>query len=278
MIDPNWVKDMLKFSTFQNTTKVMNPTLSQPLLDLQQVSYIENGKILLEDIQLKLNRGEIVSIIGPNGAGKTTLVKIALGLLHATGGKVHRKADLRIGYMPQKLHIDPNFPLTARRFLTLGQSTIGTPIFNEIIKVVGIELILDSQLRSLSGGEFQRVLLARALLREPELLVLDEPAQGVDLMGQCELYDLILRMREKLQCGILLVSHDLNVVMAQTDIVVCLNQHICCQGRPEDVSKDPAFTLLFGDVTRNLALYTHHHDHEHDIKGHIVKPSKDPSE
>lgn len=247
----------------------MDPTLSLSLIDVQHVTYCEGEKILLENIQLRLNVGQIVSIVGPNGAGKTTLVKLALGLLIPVAGRVVRREGLRIGYMPQRLHIDPHFPLTARRFLALGQ-VMKTSI-QVIAKEVGIEHVLDVQLTSLSGGEFQRVLLARALLREPELLVLDEPAQGIDLAGQGELYDLILKIRDRYQCGVLLVSHDLNVVMAQTDIVVCLNQHICCQGHPEQVSQDPAFAELFGEIAHNLAVYTHHHDHQHDMGGHVKK-------
>lgn len=260
---------MLKFTTFTGIIKVMDPTPSSPLIDVQHVTYREGEKTLLEDIHLTLSGGEIVSVVGPNGAGKTTLVKLVLDLLTPTTGRVVRRKGLRIGYMPQRLHIDPNFPLTARRFLALGQ-TAGAST-QAISKEVGIERVLDSALTSLSGGEFQRVLLARALLRKPELLVLDEPAQGVDLTGQGELYDLILRIRDSYHCGVLLVSHDLNVVMAQTDIVVCLNQHICCQGRPEHVSQDPAFTALFGETADNLAVYTHHHDHQHDVGGHVKK-------
>ena len=271
---------MVKSITFVILKKVMNPTIS-PLIDIQDVTLRIQGKLLLENIQLTIRSGEIVSIVGPNGAGKTTLVKLALGLILPTEGKVSRRTNLRIGYMPQRLHIDPNFPLTVERFLTLGNRTPkikSETSIESVVKEVGIKSILESSLRSLSGGEFQRVLLARALLREPELLVLDEPAQGIDLMGQAELYDLILRIKQRYQCGVLLVSHDLNVVMAQTEVVVCLNQHICCQGHPEQVSQDPAFMALFGEVAQNLAIYTHRHDHHHDMKGQVMKSSKDDHE
>lgn len=259
---------MVKSSTFVGMIKVMSPTPTQSLIDVKNASFSESGRLILQDIQLTLHQGEIVSVVGPNGAGKTTLVKMMVGLLTPTQGSIYRKTNLTIGYMPQRIHIDPIFPLTARRFLSLGQTR--API-EEIVREVGIGNVLESPLRALSGGELQRVLLARALLRQPELLVLDEPAQGVDLMGQGELYDLIARIRERYGCGILLVSHDLNVVMAQTDIVVCLNQHVCCKGHPEQVSQDPAFTALFGEIARNLAIYTHRHDHQHDVKGHVKK-------
>lgn len=258
---------MVEFTTLYLRIKVMKPTPF--LIDVQHVTYREGSRVLLEDIHLSLSRGQIVSIVGPNGAGKTTLLKLVLGLLTPSAGKVVRKTGLRIGYMPQRLHIDPNFPLTVRRFLALGQTTGAST--SAIINEVGIERVLENPLTALSGGEFQRTLLARALLREPELLVLDEPAQGVDLAGQGELYDLILKIRDRYQCGVLLVSHDLNVVMAQTDVVVCLNQHVCCQGHPEQVSQDPAFAALFGDAAHHLAVYTHHHDHQHDVGGHIKK-------
>lgn len=250
----------------------MSPTISQPLVQLEQVSLTLGKRQILKEVNLTLRPGKIVSIIGPNGAGKTSLLKVMLGLIQPTSGKVTLSRDLRIGYMPQRLHIDPIFPLTVRRFLQLGQTQL--PL-QSILEEVGVVHVMDSPLQAISGGELQRVLLARALLRQPQLLVLDEPAQGVDLIGQSELYDLIARIRDLHDCAILLVSHDLNVVMAQTDIVVCLNQHVCCSGNPEKVSRDPAFTALFGNVVQNLALYTHHHDHHHHVQGHIVKSDKD---
>jgi len=254
--------------------KVMSPTPSDPLIQVQHATYREGGRLILEDIHLTLNKGEIVSVIGPNGAGKTTLIKMMIGLLAPTEGHIERKASLKIGYMPQHIHIDPIFPLTVLRFLSLGQIA---PI-DGVIHEVGIDALLAKPLQALSGGEMQRVLLARALLRQPELLVLDEPAQGVDLIGQGELYDLIARIRDRYGCGILLVSHDLNVVMAQTDIVVCLNQHVCCKGHPEQVSQDPAFTALFGAIAGNLAIYTHRHDHHHGVGHKIKHTSEDEGE
>jgi zinc transport system ATP-binding protein len=257
---------MIKSSTFILFLKVMSPTLPvpTPLVRLENVFFIQHQKPILSDIHLALIPGKIVSIIGPNGAGKTTLAKMMLGLVLPTKGKVTRAPGLKVGYMPQRVQIDPLFPLTVKRFLQLGQTHAQIEV---MLQEVGVPGILHQPLSVLSGGELQRVLLARALLREPELLVLDEPAQGVDLMGQGELYDLISAVRDRLRCAILLISHDLNMVMAQTDIVVCLNRHICCSGHPDKVSRDPAFTALFGNMARSLAFYTHRHDHTHEVQG-----------
>lgn len=254
--------------------EVMSQTIMpDSLIEASEVSYREGTKLILEDISLTLKTGQIVSIVGPNGAGKTTLLKILLGLIKPSHGKVRTVPNLRIGYMPQRLQVDPLFPLTVKRFLQLGQIKVQ---LEQTLAEVGVkEQILDNPLYTLSGGELQRVLLARALLRQPQLLVLDEPAQGVDLLGQGEFYDLIAKIRSRQGCAILLVSHDLNVVMAQTDIVVCLNQHVCCSGHPEKVSKDPAFTALFGHVAQNLAFYTHRHDHHHDVHGEVVESHQD---
>jgi len=251
----------------------MSPTPT-PLIEVNQVSLLDGSRSLLQDISLTLQANQIVSLVGPNGAGKTSLVKVILGLTLPTTGKVTRRAGLRVGYMPQKILIEPLFPLTVQGFLQLGQ-TCSKPTLQAILEEVGVTHVLQQPLRSVSGGEFQRVLLARALLRQPELLVLDEPAQGVDLIGQGELYDLIAKVRERYHCGILLVSHDLNMVMAQTDIVVCLNQHICCSGHPDKVSRDPAFAALFGKTAQAVAFYTHRHDHHHDVHGQVVTQDKD---
>jgi len=248
----------------------------QPLVAVKQISWVENGRQILEEVSLKILPREIVSIVGPNGAGKTTLVKIVVGLIKPTSGQVSLLPDLRIGYMPQRLTIEPLFPLTVQRFLQLGL-TVSLEKIHAMLKEVGVFHVLKSPLQSISGGEFQRVLLARALLREPQLLVLDEPAQGVDLIGQGELYDLIAQVRDKFGCAILLVSHDLNVVMGKTDIVVCLNQHVCCSGHPEEISRDPAFMALFGKAAQGLAIYTHRHDHAHDVHGAVVAGKKDHS-
>jgi zinc transport system ATP-binding protein len=233
------------------------------ILELTDVDLVRGRGQLLQQVSLKVGRGEILTIIGPNGAGKTTLVRVALGLLEPTSGRVRRQPGIRIGYMPQRLHIDPTFPLTVKRFLSMagkGRSDMVLPLLEE----VGAARVLNSPLREISGGELQRVLLARALMSGPDLLVLDEPVQGVDVHGQVELYQLITRIRDERRCAVLMVSHDLHFVMAATDRVLCLNRHICCSGTPEVVTSDPAYLELFGPLAvQNLAVYTHDKNHRH---------------
>lgn len=225
---------------------------------------------VLQDVTLELQEGQLMTLIGPNGAGKTTLVRIVLGLLQPHTGTLYRAPGLRIGYMPQKLFIEPTLPLTVRRFLQLAAPRQKRDV-EPLLEEVRIVHLLDQQVSALSGGEMQRVLLARALSQSPQLLVLDEPAQGVDVSGQVELYKLINNIRDSHGCGVLMVSHDLHLVMATTDEVICLNQHICCHGKPEHVSSDPAYLALFGQQqAQTLAVYTHHHNHSHDITGGIV--------
>ncbi len=243
--------------------------MSDALVRLSGVGVRYAGQAVLEDVQLSVKPGEIVTLIGPNGAGKTTLVRAVLGLLTPDNGEVWRRPRLRIGYMPQKLQVDATLPLTVLRFLRLVPGVDRARALAALGEV-GAEQVIDSPLQSISGGELQRVLLARALLREPELLVLDEPVQGVDVAGQAELYRLITRLRDRHGCGVLMVSHDLHLVMSTTDQVVCLNRHVCCSGHPEQVSGDPAFVELFGQDARSLAIYHHHHDHAHDLHGSVV--------
>lgn len=245
--------------------------MSEPLIRLQQVSVGFRQESVLENVQLTVNAGEIVTLIGPNGAGKTTLVRAVLGLLKPDSGSVWRKPRLRIGYMPQKLTVDPTLPLSVLRFLRLVPG-VDRHTAMAALAEVGAEQVIDSPLQNISGGELQRVLLARALLREPELLVLDEPVQGVDVAGQAELYRLITELRDRHGCGVLMVSHDLHLVMSTTDQVVCLNRHVCCSGHPEQVSGDPAFVELFGQDAQSLAIYHHHHDHSHDLHGAVISP------
>ena len=245
--------------------------MSEALIHLDGVAVSFNGQPVLDDVQLSVQPGEIVTLIGPNGAGKTTLVRVVLGLLQPDSGNVRRAPRLRIGYMPQKLHVDATLPLSVLRFLRLVPGVDRQRALAALAEV-GAEQVIDSPLQSISGGEMQRVLLARALLREPQLLVLDEPVQGVDVAGQAELYRLISRLRERHGCGVLMVSHDLHLVMSATDQVVCLNRHVCCSGHPEQVSGDPAFIELFGQDAKSLAVYHHHHDHDHDLHGGVVKP------
>ena len=246
--------------------------MSDALIRLEGVGVTFAGQNVLHDVQLSVKPGEIVTLIGPNGAGKTTLVRAVLGLLTPNSGSVWRKAKLRIGYMPQKLHVDATLPLSVLRFLRLVPG-VDRARAQAALAEVGASQVIDSPLQSISGGELQRVLLARALLREPELLVLDEPVQGVDVAGQAELYRLITQLRDRYGCGVLMVSHDLHLVMSTTDQVVCLNRHVCCSGHPEQVSFDPAFVELFGQDAKSLAIYTHHHDHEHDLHGAVVSES-----
>ncbi len=211
----------------------------------------------LKNVSLQVQRGEIVTLIGPNGAGKSTLVRVVLGLSIPQQGKIVRQSNICIGYMPQHLTIDPILPLTVAKFINLGKVKKN---IQPILEEVKITELLNRPLQNISGGEMRRVLLARALLREPDLLVLDEPIQGVDVVGQYELYELIAQIRNRHGCGILMVSHDLHLVMAATDKVICLNQSICCSGHPEIVTKHPAYLELFGArAAQDLAIYTHHH-------------------
>ena len=226
---------------------------------------------ILQNVSLTINPGQIVTLIGPNGAGKTTLVKIAMGLLAPTTGTVTLMPGLRIGYMPQRLQVEATMPMLVDRFLKLAPG-VKPEALPGVLAEVGASHVIKARLSELSGGELQRVLLARALLREPQLLVLDEPTQGVDLKGQAELYQLITTIRDRHACSVLMVSHDLHLVMSSTDEVICLNQHVCCHGHPEHVSNDPAYLELFGKRgAEAMAVYTHHHNHHHDLTGDIVK-------
>lgn len=241
-----------------------------PLVQASGVSCTLGSRQVLHNISLTLMPGQIITLIGPNGAGKTTLVKMLLGLLKPDTGTISRQAGLRVGYMPQKLHLAPTMPLSVKDFLSLA---VHARIENreKALQEVGAAHLLQAQVHDLSGGELQRVLLARALIQDPQLLVLDEPVQGVDINGQAELYRLITRIRDAHGCGVLMVSHDLHLVMSATDEVLCLNQHICCHGHPEQVSNDPAYLELFGRrQAETLAVYHHHHNHKHDLAGEVI--------
>ncbi len=241
--------------------------------------YLQIGETtILENVDLDISAGEILTLIGPNGAGKTTLIRVLLGLLKHDSGEVRRKEGLSVGYLPQAFEVDPSLPLTVRRLLRLTQKP--SPEQMEMsLEEVGAGNLLDHPVQSLSGGEGQRVLLARALLRNPDLLVLDEPIQNVDVNGQIELYRLIAKIRDDRGCGVIMISHDLHLVMAFTDRVVCLNRHVCCSGHPEAVSKHPAYLDLFGrQAAESLAVYKHRHDHVHGPEGEIlpVEPEEAP--
>jgi len=234
------------------------------LISLDRVNKGFAGKSVLQNISLQLKQGQITTLIGPNGAGKSTLVRIILGLLTPDSGTVRSMANLNIGYMPQKLQIDPTLPITTKRFLQLADASNDACI--NALAAVGISHLASTPIQKLSGGEMQRALLARAILRKPNLLVLDEPVQGVDVTGQNALYKMISDLSNSLNCAVLMVSHDLHIVMSATDQVICLNHHICCHGRPEQVTQDPAYLDIFGET----AIYTHRHDHQHSIHGEVL--------
>ena len=225
---------------------------------------------VVNDVSLAIKAGEIVTMIGPNGAGKTTLLRMLLGLESPDGGTITRKSNLEIGYMPQHFNLDPALPLSVHGFLELYHSDLKR--IEEVAQMTRITQLLAGRMHRLSGGEWRRVLLARAVLRRPELLILDEPMSGVDVSGQVELYRLIETLAKEHHCGVLMVSHDLHVVMASTHHVICLNHHICCEGKPQQLGDDPAFRDVFGeDMASRLALYMHHHDHDHNLHGDVVK-------
>ncbi|AEY00777.1 high-affinity zinc uptake ABC transporter, ATP-binding protein ZnuC [Oceanimonas sp. GK1] len=238
------------------------------LVELTEVGLEADGNVILDHISLSLHRGEILTVVGPNGAGKSSLVKLVLELRQASRGTLWRKPGLRVGYVPQKLHLDPVLPLTVARFLSLSRGRRLTVA--QALSRVGAERLAERAMQALSGGEMQRILLARALMMAPELLILDEPAQGVDVHGQTELYALIQQLAGELQCGVLMVSHDLHLVMASTHKVICLNRHVCCQGEPEQVARHPEFARLFGrPELAQLAVYTHHHDCDEEHHGDV---------
>jgi zinc transport system ATP-binding protein len=239
-------------------------------MDSPSVTLINLGyQDILTDISLRITKGKITTIIGPNGAGKTTLLKLILGLLKPSSGQIQHDKDIIFGYLPQKLKLNPLMPLTVERFLQLATPQQNTELKEKIAKIlhrVGACHLKSRSLHVLSGGEMQRILLAHALMQTPDVLVLDEPAQGIDVMGQAELYSVIASIRDELGCAVILVSHDLHLVMAASDEVICLNQHVCCSGTPSDVAQHPSYAQLFGSKSEasSLAVYTHHHTHRHD--------------
>lgn len=223
---------------------------------------------VLQDISVRMQAGEIVTIVGPNGSGKSTLLRALVGSVPLASGRVTHRPGLRIGYVPQRLHMDPTLPMTVARLLRLGRRTDRASVHAALARA-GIAELANRQLSVLSGGQFQRALLARALLGEPHLLVLDEATQGLDQPGTAAFYRQIEEVRQTTGCGILMVSHDLHVVMSASDRVICLNRHICCQGQPQHVASAPEYRALFGSGTRGtMALYTHEHDHEHPLDHH----------
>ena len=251
-----------------------------PLISLNNVAVEVNNQNILYDISLTISPSQIITLLGPNGAGKSTLVKVILGLIANTSGTIKRAPNLTIGYVPQSINLNPILPITVKRFMQLNKQLKNNNIIN-MLSMVNADYLIDKSMHQLSGGELQRVLLAQALAKKPELLILDEPTQGVDVNGQVLLYDLIINARNQFNCGVLMVSHDLHLVMAKTDEVICLNHHICCSGSPAIVSNDPEFITLFGQQNAaKIAVYQHHHNHQHefckknqDNQRRIVRPN-----
>ncbi|WP_375173646.1 ATP-binding cassette domain-containing protein [Pseudooceanicola sp.] len=234
------------------------------LFEFNDVSVRFGDATVLDRVSVNVDAGEIVTIVGPNGSGKSTMLRVLIGSLKPTSGAVTRQKGLRIGYVPQRVHLDPTLPITVSRLLRLRRN-VGQAAIRDAMAKAGIEDLADRQMNVLSGGQFQRVMLARALLSNPQLLVLDEATQGLDQPGTAAFYERIEAVRQETNCGVLMVSHDLHVVMSASDRVICLNAHICCQGEPSHVASAPEYRALFGAGTKGtMALYTHHHDHNHE--------------
>ena len=250
-------------------------TGSTPLISLKNAGIYRSDRWLVRNVSFDLAQGEILTLIGPNGSGKSTTAKMALGILAPDEGASNKRNNLKIRYVPQKVSIDWTVPLKVRRLMSLTGRVSKTEA-DRAMTLTGTLHLANSEVRTLSGGEFQRVLLARAIAFKPDLLVLDEPVQGVDFNGEIEMYELIRKIRDELQCGVLLISHDLHIVMAATDRVICLNGHVCCSGSPMKVAVSPEYKELFGArAASGLALYEHHHDHQHLSNGEIFTENGD---
>lgn len=257
----SWVKEV--------GSQALQAAATETLIDAKDIGYQAGDRWLVRHVDLSLKRGEIVTMIGPNGSGKSTTAKMLSGALKPTTGSLQRLPGLRIGYVPQKVSIDQTLPMTLRRLMSLTARPSDAEI-NQALKAVGIDHLEGRSVQTLSGGEFQRALLARALLREPDLLILDEPVQGVDINAEISVYKIIRDIRDRLNCGILMISHDLHVVMAETDSVLCLNGHVCCRGTPKSVVSNPEYLKIFGPrAAEALAVYQHRHDHTHLGDGRI---------
>ncbi len=242
----------------------------ESLIELADAGVYRDGRWLVRHVDLAVERGEIVTLIGPNGAGKSTAAKMALRIVRPDEGAVRHAPGLRIGYVPQKIAIDRTLPLSVERLMSLT-GPLDRKAIMAALEAVGVAHLVKAETAHLSGGEFQRVLMARALARKPDIMVLDEPVQGVDFSGEAALYELIARLRRDTGCGVLLISHDLHLVMAATDRVVCLNGHVCCSGTPRDVTASPEYLRLFGArAVGPLAVYEHHHDHTHLPDGRVL--------
>jgi len=249
---------------------VNESAIKEKLVEVVNLSVKRGSSTLIHDVSLSVSRGEIVTLVGPNGSGKSTTIKALLGIQKPASGSVSSLDAISIGYVPQKLEINSTMPLSVRRFMRLTHKHKDSAI-DAALATTGVSGLHNREMSALSGGEFQRVLMARAIVSKPDLLVLDEPVQGVDFNAELEIYQLIARLRDELNCGVLLVSHDLHIVMAETDTVICLNGHVCCSGSPQVVTTSPEFVDLFGARgSEALAIYRHHHDHSHGPDGEVI--------
>ena len=240
------------------------------LVKLENAGVQRTSKWLVKGISFEISQGQIVTLIGPNGSGKTTTAKMILNIMNADEGQITRNTD-KMAYVPQKINIDWTMPLRVIDFMKITNNLNDNQVI-ESLTTTGVDKLLYNQIHNLSGGEFQRVLIARAIAKKPDLLVLDEPVQGVDYNGEIALYNLIKKISVNLNCGILLISHDMHFVMSTTDHVVCLNGHICCSRTPSSVVKNPEYIKLFGEHnSETLSYYQHQHDHSHDHDGSISK-------
>ena len=238
--------------------------MSDALITLNNISLSHNGKNVLDDVSFKLHEGEFITLIGPNGAGKSSLIKVLLGVIKQDSGDITYTDNIRLGYTPQTFSANPFIPISVKDFLTLNQK-LDSEFMLKTFELTGINDLLKSPLKNLSGGELQKVLLTRALLNKPNVLILDEPAQNLDVDGQMQLYKLIQDIHQQQNCAVLMVSHDLHRVMKESTQVLCLYHHICCEGLPESILKDEKFNDLFADQINDLmATYEHHHNHHHE--------------
>ena len=238
--------------------------MSDALITLNNISLSHNGKNVLDDVSFKLHEGEFITLIGPNGAGKSSLIKVLFGVIKQDSGDITYTDNIRLGYTPQTFSANPFIPISVKDFLTLNQK-LDSEFMNKTFELTGIKDLLKSPLKNLSGGELQKVLLTRALLNKPNVLILDEPAQNLDVDGQMQLYKLIQDIHQQQNCAVLMVSHDLHRVMKESTQVLCLYHHICCEGLPESILKDEKFNDLFADQINDLmATYEHHHNHHHE--------------
>ena len=244
------------------------------LIQVEDLSVRYGARTALSRVSLRVEPSEIVTIVGPNGSGKTSLLRAIIGAIKPLQGRVVQASSLKIGYVPQKLHIDETLPITVSRFLKLPGGVTAADI-DYALTQAGVPELTKAQLSQLSGGQFQRVLLARALIGKPDLLLLDEATQGLDQRGSASFYQQIETVRQNTGCAVLMISHELHVVMSASDRVICLNGHVCCEGTPAVVASAPEYRALFGTGTGGaLALYRHEHDHGHDHADHCHDHTK----